>query len=250
MIKPFHKFWIFHITYWVFVGVVLFIYGLGYGHWEVAFIRNIYNPLIGMGLSLLMVNIYNRLSSNRLPFVLLLSFGAALISSILVNPVTYALLGYDIRNLALSNIFQDVLYFALFYVVWSLLYLQMVRDPNFQEKNKEHQKLSPIPVSKENKKYQLDPKDITHIQANGDYVEFFTANNQYLKQGTISFYEEALNSGPFKRIHRSTIINTEKIQSISGPSKGQFWIKLGEAHEVRSSRNYQTTIEALLPKAE
>ncbi|MCP4411239.1 MAG: LytTR family transcriptional regulator [Gammaproteobacteria bacterium] len=71
----------------------------------------------------------------------------------------------------------------------------------------------------------------------------------YLKQGTIAFYEEALESSGFVRIHRSIIINKQKIQSISGPNKGQFWINLGDNHEVRSSRKYQNLVEQILPKA-
>lgn len=243
------NFWVFHTSYWVFVGIILFIYGLTYGHWEIALIRNIYTPSIGFGLSLLMIHFYKGKSSNHFLYILLLSFAGALISSLVVNPITYALLGYDLQNLSLAEILQDLLYFALFYTVWSLLYLQRSGASPKREGTAETIKMDLISVSKERRKLKLDPNDIAYIQANGDYVEFFTENDNYLKQGTIQFYETELSSGPFVQIHRSIIINTNKIQAISGPTKGQFWIKLGNNHEVRSSRKYQNIIETLLPKA-
>jgi DNA-binding LytR/AlgR family response regulator len=253
MITSNRDFWIFHAVYWAFVGLVLFLYGLTYGHWEVALVRNIYNPLVGFGCSYLIRAVYNHgmppTFPRRLLLILVLSGLGALVSSLVVNPVTYALLGYDLQNLALRNVLQDGLYFLLFYLVWSLLYLQLVGKTLTGASSTAVAVLDAISVTKNNRKLKLDPLNISYIQASGDYVEFFTGQESYLKKGTISSYEQSLASGPFVRIHRSIIINTQKIQSVSGPSKGQFWINLGEDHEVRSSRNYQQVVEGLLPEA-
>jgi hypothetical protein len=247
-------FWVFHTVYWVFVGLVLFLYGLTYGHWEVALVRNIYNPLVGFGCSYLIRAVYKHALPStflkRLSVIVLLSALGALVSSLVANPVTYALLGYELQSLTLKNILQDGLYFMLFYLVWSLLYLQLMgRTLVGASSGEESAALEAITVTKNRRKFKLDPLNITYIQASGDYVEFFTGQESYLKQGTISSYEQSLGSGPFVRIHRSTIINTSKIESISGPGKGQFWISLGGDQEVRSSRKYQRVVEGLLPNA-
>ncbi len=247
-------FWVFHTVYWVFVGLVLFLYGLTYGHWEVALVRNIYNPLVGFGCSYLIRAVYKHALPStflkRLSLMVFLSALGALVSSLVANPVTYALLGYELQSLTLKNILQDGLYFMLFYLVWSLLYLQLMgRTLTGSSSDPQRAALGAITVTKNRRKFKLDPLNISYIQASGDYVEFFTAQESYLKQGTISSYEQSLGSGPFVRIHRSTIINTLKIESISGPAKGQFWISLGGDQEVRSSRNYQRVVEGLLPKA-
>jgi len=254
MITSNRDFWVFHAAYWAIVGLLLFLYGLTYGHWEVALVRNIYNPMVGFGCSYLIRAVYNHGLPSTFPKRLLLIFVlsglGALASSLVVNPLTYALLGYDLQSLTLRNILQDGLYFLLFYLVWSLLYLQMMgRTLAGASSTPQVETLEAISVTKNHLKLRLDPLNISYIQASGDYVEFFTGQESYLKQGTISSYEQSLASGPFVRIHRSIIINTQKIQSVSGPSKGQFWINLGEGLEVRSSRNYQQVVEGLLPQA-
>jgi DNA-binding LytR/AlgR family response regulator len=254
MIASTRDFWIFHSVYWAAVGLALFLYGLTYGHWEVALVRNIYNPLVGFACSYLIRAVYtHRLPagfSKRLAMILFLSFLGALVSSLMVNPVTYSLLGYDMQSLTLQAILQDGLYFLLFYLIWSLLYLQLMGKTLFGNPSTPTQaSLQAISVTKHKQKLILDPLNITYIQANGDYVEFFTERESYLKQGTISFYEKSLSSGPFVRVHRSIIINRQKIESISGPSKGQYWIRLGPDQEIRSSRNYQQVVSGMLPEA-
>lgn len=256
MIKSSKDFWLFHAVYWASVGLVLFLYGLTYGHWEVALIRNIYNPLVGFGCSYLIRAAYTHglpgTLVKRLLLVIVMSGLGALASALLVNPVTYALLGYDLQSLSLGNFLKDGLYFLLFYLVWSLLYLQLTGTSLAVASSTTKTATTAsaaIPVTKNQQKFSLDPLSITYIQANGDYVEFFTAQESYLKQGTISSYEKTLSGGPFVRIHRSIIINTDKIKSISGPTKGQFWVTLGDDQEVRSSRKYQQVVEGLVPQA-
>ena len=266
---PNRNFWIFHSVYWVIAGAALFLYGLRYGHWEIALVRNIYSPLLGFVVSFLMSVGYAQKmpqqTNLRLLFVLGASIAGAFLSAMIVNPITYGLLGYDLRSLTASDIFTDGLYFALFYLVWSLLYLQISNTPLFsaptaQDATRERSgkgaapspQTSPVEtinVEKAGTKLKLHVNDITHITANGDYVEFFTSADSYLKLGTIGSYEERLLAGPFKRIHRSTIVNSEKIISISGPAKGQYWIRLEGDHEVRSSRNAQSVVQGLTPRA-
>lgn len=261
--KPKNRFWIFHTVYWVIAGLALFLYGLRYGHWEIALIRNIYSPVLGFAVSFLMSVAYAQRmpqqNGRRLLFVLGASVVGATLSALIVNPITYGLLGYDLRALTAADIFTDGLYFALFYLVWSLLYLQIsgvalfgaVESGAIEEMPiKPQSPIETINVEKAGAKLKLYVGDITHIVASGDYVEFFTVSDSYLKLGTISSYEEALKPGPFKRIHRSTIVNGAKVTSISGPTKGQYWLKLEGGHELRSSRNAQSVVEAMAPKAE
>ena len=252
IIKSNKDFWIFHSSYWLFAALVLFLYGLTYGHIQVALVRNIYSPLVGFGCSYLMRAVYDQRMpaafEKSLLLILLLSLLGALVSSFLVNPVTYGLLGYNLQNLGIGEMLKDGLYFALFYLVWSLLYLQLT-GKSLAVTSGSSATLGTITVTRNHENFKLDPLNILCIKASGDYVEFVTEQGSYLKQGTISFYEQALNSGPFVRIHRSIIINAQKIQSISGPSKGQFWISLGQGHEVRSSRKYQEVTEGLTPQA-
>ena len=252
MIRSGRDFWIFHATFWVLAAAALFLYGLTYGHVQVAVVRNLYNPLVGFGFSYLIKTVYdNRFPSGfgrRLLLIVGLSFLGALVSSLVVNPITFGLLGYEIGDLPLRNLLQDGLYFVLLYLVWSLLYLQL-SGRSLVPAPADTIGTGTISVTKGNQVFKLDLAKIACIKASGDYVEFCTSSGSYLKHGTISSYEKALGKGAFVRVHRSVIVNRDHILSVSGPAKGQFWIKLRDGQEIRSSRGYRDVVESLLPEA-
>ena len=255
MIRSGRNFWVFHTTFWVVAALALFLYGSTYGHIQVAAVRNLYSPLVGFSFSYLIKTFYDsRLPSGfgqRLLLITGLSFLGALVSAMVVNPITFGLLGYEIGDLSLQNLLQDGLYFILLYLVWSLLYLQMTgrslvpatSDPSDQEGTHS------ISVTKGNQVFNLDLANIVCIKASGDYVEFFTETGSYLKHGTISSYEQSLDKSAFVRVHRSIIVNRDQIASVSGPAKGQYWIKLQDGQEIRSSRGYREAVQSLMPEA-
>jgi len=267
VIRSPRDFWIFHTVFWLLAAVVLFLYGLTYGHVQVALVRNLYTPVVGFACSYLIRAVYENhfpaTLSKRLLVMVAMAFLGALVSALIANPITYGLLGYKLSELPVGNLLQDGLYFVLLYLIWSLLYLQftgkslvataddtVVDDTVVNEAVVDemiHQ--GTINVTKGNQVFKLDPANISYIKASGDYVELCTDSASYLKQGTIGFYEKALHPQSFCRIHRSIIVNRDKIASVSNASKGQFWITLDDGQELRSSRRYQTVVESLMPAA-
>jgi len=246
------NFWIFHVTFWLVAAIALFLYGLTYGHVQVAVVRNLYNPLVGFAFSYLIKTIYDSRFpagfERRLLLIVGLSFLGALVSALVINPITFGLLGYEIGDLPLRNLLQDGLYFVLLYLVWSLLYLQLT-GRSLVPAPADTTGMQTINVTKGNQAFKLDLANIVCIKASGDYVELCTSSGSYLKHGTISSYEKALGKGAFVRVHRSVIVNRDKIVSVSGPTKGQFWIKLQDGQEIRSSRGYRQAVESLMPEA-
>lgn len=252
MIRSNRDFWVFQAVFWLLAGVALFFYGLTYGHAKVALVRNVYNPLIGLVCSYLIRAVYESAYPagflGRLLLISGLSIAGALISALVVNPITFGMLGYEIGDLPLHTLFQDMLYFVLLYLVWSLLYLQLI-GKSLGSAYAAPGHMEPINVTKGNQVFKLDPANISCIKASGDYVEFCTSTESYLKSGTITSYERALKNGPFVRVHRSCIVNRDKIVSIAGPTKGQYWIKLQDGQELRSSRRYREVVQSLTPAA-
>lgn len=252
MIRSAREFWIFHAAFWLLAAVALFLYGLTYGHVRIALVRNLYNPLVGFACSYLIRAVYdNRFPAGfarKLSLIFGLSLAGGLISALVVNPITFGLLGYELADLPLRTLLQDGLYFVLLYLVWSLLYLQLT-GKSLASAPSAPGHMEPINVTKGNRVFRLDPANISCIKASGDYVEFCTSAESYLKSGTIGFYERALEQGPFVRIHRSIIVNRDKIVSVAGPTKGQYWIKLQDGQELRSSRRYREVVESLTPAA-
>jgi DNA-binding LytR/AlgR family response regulator len=58
--------------------------------------------------------------------------------------------------------------------------------------------------------------EIVYIKADADYTELFVAKKRYLSSEPLRNWLEKLDSGQFMRIHRSYIINTSKIEKVSG----------------------------------
>ena len=51
MIRSTRDFWVFHAVFCLLAAVALFLSGLTYGHAQVALVRNIYNPIVGLACS-------------------------------------------------------------------------------------------------------------------------------------------------------------------------------------------------------
>lgn len=61
----------------------------------------------------------------------------------------------------------------------------------------------------------LEFNDITHIQAWGNYVKVYTEKEYFLTQKKMNEIEKELNSS-LQRVHKSYIVNLNKIDNISG----------------------------------
>jgi two-component system, LytTR family, response regulator len=61
---------------------------------------------------------------------------------------------------------------------------------------------------------RLDLADIYYIQALGDYVTFITTTKKYTAHLTMQNIEKTLPTPQFLRVHRSYIVNTQRIDAI------------------------------------
>lgn len=84
--------------------------------------------------------------------------------------------------------------------------------------------------------------EILYIESIKDYVKVKTADKEIVTQQKISYLEESLPKENFVRIHRSFIVNREKIDAYSATDMeiGKFHIPIG--------RNYKNDVMKLLSK--
>jgi two-component system LytT family response regulator len=61
--------------------------------------------------------------------------------------------------------------------------------------------------------------DIQYLEAADDYVKIFTAEGNFLKKKTMSYFEEVLDPKLFVRTHRSYIVNIQQITRIDAYEK-------------------------------
>lgn len=88
----------------------------------------------------------------------------------------------------------------------------------------------------------IEAADITWIEAAGNYVILHVGANTYMVHESISGMHKRLDAHRFIRIHRSRIINVDKVRSLSHDADGGYQINLEDGATVRSSRRRRETL--------
>jgi DNA-binding LytR/AlgR family response regulator len=88
--------------------------------------------------------------------------------------------------------------------------------------------------------------ELQYLQAYGDYVMLFTNKGKYIKEQTMRYFELHLPS-TFVRIHRSCIVNSEKITRVELFGKESYNVHLNNGSSLKASTNgYKILKEKLL----
>ncbi len=97
------------------------------------------------------------------------------------------------------------------------------------------------------KNYTIVPlKDIYKITAETPYVSIHVENKKYLHSETLKSIAIQLENEAFVRIHKSTIVNLEKVVSIKSRLNGDYDILLKNGSELRLSRTYVANFRSKL----
>jgi two-component system LytT family response regulator len=88
-------------------------------------------------------------------------------------------------------------------------------------------------------------KDIDWIEAEGNYVRLHVGNREHELRETLAGLEERLNPAEFLRIHRSTIVNIQRIREIEAWFHGRHRVRLEDGTELRLSRYQREIAEKL-----
>ncbi|WP_299668905.1 response regulator [uncultured Polaribacter sp.] len=102
-----------------------------------------------------------------------------------------------------------------------------------------------ILVESQNKLVTISVQEIIRIEAFGDYSKIITADKTYLSNFGISKLEEKLNTAIFLRVHRSSIINIDKIKELNKYGKS-YDVTMQNTDIVRVSRGYMETIKKIM----
>lgn len=97
-------------------------------------------------------------------------------------------------------------------------------------------------VQKSEKLVNLPVHNIVHLEASKDYTIISTKNDQFVSSTGISKLEEKLDPDVFIRIHRSTIINIEKLIEIEKFGNSGLAAKMENGKVFTISRSYAKAI--------
>lgn len=87
-------------------------------------------------------------------------------------------------------------------------------------------------------------EEIRYIEAQDDYTMLFTGKGNFLKQKTMKYFEENLNSAEFIRIHRSYFVKLSAIKQIELFEKESYRVLLQDGIKLPVSKSgYQNLKE-------
>lgn len=87
-------------------------------------------------------------------------------------------------------------------------------------------------------KLVLSLHDIFYFSANPPYVTIHLPLKKYLQTETLKALESQLNGEQFVRIHKSYIVNLNKVRSYQSRQNGDYDLTLSDETVIRVSRNY------------
>ena len=94
--------------------------------------------------------------------------------------------------------------------------------------------------------YAVRAEDVESLEAAGHYVELRTAGGTHLVRDAIAAIERRLDPARFVRIHRSTIVNVDKVVELRPVFHGEFEVVLARGRRLRCSRTYAAELTRIL----
>ena len=243
----------YHISYWIFVVLILsFTFGRSWGNNRAAFFFVCMLLPIVLGTSyffnyVLVPKFYLNKRYARFTFY---TFCTAVISAylemlVLVFSYVY-LVNLDFENLSPNAaeiyLLSATLYLLVFIGSFILMMHQIVENRQVVQQlldEKEKMKKSFLEIVSNRRMTKIPYDDIIYIESLSDYIKVITINDEVISKEKISRLCERLPD-MFLRIHRSFIINTERIRERS------YNEVLVENTRLNIGKSYRKTVKELL----
>lgn len=88
--------------------------------------------------------------------------------------------------------------------------------------------------------------DIEFIDAAGDYMCIHTPAKTHILRATMKTMEKRLDPKYFQRVHRSAIVNLDKVKELHPHNNGEYFLILEGGGEIKVSRSYKNVIGRFL----
>lgn len=94
----------------------------------------------------------------------------------------------------------------------------------------------------------VDVRAIDWVDAAGDYMCVHADGDTYVLRGTMKRLEQLLNPDIFVRVHRSAIVNRNRVKSMRPHRNGEYFLTLDCDAELKLSRKYKGNLERLVDR--
>ncbi len=103
-----------------------------------------------------------------------------------------------------------------------------------------------ISVKDQGQIFRVEVDSIERIDAAGDYMCLATAERTLILRETMKDLEKRLDPRKFQRVHRSTIVNLDRVRQVKPHTNGECFLTLASGATVKVSRSYREVVARLL----
>ena len=121
--------------------------------------------------------------------------------------------------------------------------------PSETDKDAHKEPIDRVVIKSGGRIYFLKVEEIDWVEGTSNYLTLHSGNQTHLIRETMGNFHAKLDPRIFLRIHRSTIVNIERIKDIQPLFKGEYVITLTSGKHLKASRGYRHEIQALLDEA-
>jgi two-component system LytT family response regulator len=104
-----------------------------------------------------------------------------------------------------------------------------------------------LPIKDAGKVVRVKTATIDWVDAAGDYMCIHAEGQTHIMRGTMKKLEDLLDPRRFQRIHRSTIVNVERVREVRPHINGEYFLILDDNIELKMSRHYKDRIRHFVP---
>ena len=102
-----------------------------------------------------------------------------------------------------------------------------------------------IPVKTGGRVVVIRIADVDWVKAEHDYVSLYVGEKSWLVRETIASIESRFTDAGLVRIHRSTLVNIDRVRELRPLDKGEFQVILHNGTELKLSRNFRAALPRL-----
>ncbi len=103
-----------------------------------------------------------------------------------------------------------------------------------------------VTVRKGKARLSLKVEDLDWIEAESNYARLHTGEDSYLTRTSLAALEAKLDPRLFVRIHRSTIVNIDRVERLEPIGHGDLELELTNGRRLQVSRRYRERLESVL----
>ena len=108
---------------------------------------------------------------------------------------------------------------------------------------------SRLAIKTEGRVLFLKAAEIDWIETDGDHVKFHVGPNTYLHRTTLTRLEERLSPKTFLRIHRSIVVNVDRVRELQPWFQGDYVLILADGTRLTSGRSYRERVREFVARS-